>query len=132
MPEFKQVLQSLANANEDEGIVKAVKEMGNIVQSLIKESTGDSNYDQAIESIGVMREQMIGLELPELYNDFLKELKKKIKSGALGGDRKAMWIKIRYPGRLGLISSAQSEASNVTSEEARSVSFAPALATLVS
>lgn len=123
VPEFKQVLQTLAQANEDEGIVKAVKEMGNIVYSLIKESTGDSNYEQAIESIGVMREQMIGLESPDLYNDFLKELKTKIKSNALGGDRKEMWLKIRYPGRLGLITSAQSEASGVTTEEARSVSF---------
>lgn len=132
MPEFKQVLQSLAKASEDEGIVKAVKEMGTIVQSLIKDSTGDSNYDQAIESIGVMREQMIDLELPELYNDFLRELKTKIKSNTLGGDRKEMWLKIRYPGRLGLISSSQSEASNVTDEEARNVSFAPSFVTFCS
>lgn len=123
VPEFKQVLQSLAKANEDEGIIKAVNEMGDIVQSLIKESTGDGNYDQAIESIGVMREQMIGLELPEIYNDFLKRLKTRILSEELGGNRKEMWLRIRYPGRLGLITSAQSEASTVTSEEARIVSL---------
>lgn len=127
VPEFKQVLQSLAKANEDEGIVEAIMEMGDIVQSLIKESTGDSNYDQAIESIGVMREQMIGLELPELYNDFLKKLKTRIISEELGGNRKEMWLRIRYPGRLGLITNAQSEASNVTSEEARTVSLIPDL-----
>lgn len=125
VPEFKQVLQSLAKANEDVGIVKAVWEMGNIVQSLIKESTGDSNYGQAIESIGVMREQMIGLELPELYNDFLKNLKTRLLSDDLGGNRKEMWLRIRYPGRLGLITNVQSEASNVTSEEARTVSRLP-------
>ncbi|CAN8097257.1 unnamed protein product [Discula destructiva] len=119
VPDFKQVVQSLAEANEDDGIVQAVNEMGKIVQNLITESTGDSNYDRAAENIGVMREQMIGLELPELYNEFLKNLKAKLKSGALGGDRKEMWFKIRYPGKLGLITSAQSEASNVTDTEAQ-------------
>lgn len=122
VPDFKQVVQALAKANEDDGIVKAVEEMEEIVESLIRESTGDSKYDQAVESLGVMRDQMIGLELPELYNDFLKDLKTKIKSNALGGDRKEMWLKIRYPGRLGLITSAQSDASGVTDEEARNVS----------
>lgn len=123
VPEFKQVLQSLARANEDEGIVKAVKEMGKIVETVVTESMGDSNYDRATENIGVMREQMIGLELPELYNDFMRDFKTKLKSGALGGDRKEMWLKIRYPGRLGLITQAQSDASNVTDEEARNVSL---------
>lgn len=125
VPEFKQVLQSLASADEDEGIVQAVKDMGKIVQTLITESMGNSNYDRAAENIGVMREQMIGLELPGLYNDFLKELKTNIKSGALGGDRKEMWMRIRFPGKLGLITRSQSDASDVTAEEARDVSLGP-------
>lgn len=125
VPEFKQVLQSLARANEDEGIVKAVKEMGKIVETVVTESMGDSNYDRVTENIGVMREQMIGLELPELYNDFMRDFKTKLKSGALGGDRKEMWLKIRYPGRLGLITQTQSDASSVTDEDARNVRLAP-------
>lgn len=121
VPEFKQVLQSLARASDDDGVVKAVEEMGKIVETVVTESMGDSNYDRASEHIGVMREQMIGLELPELYNNFMRDFKTKLKSGALGGDRKEMWFKIRYPGKLGLITKTQSDASDITDEEARDV-----------
>lgn len=96
--------------------------MERIVHSLITESMGDSSYDQALEDVGVMRGQMIDLEMPELYNRFLRDLKTKIKSEALGGDRRDMWFRIRTNRRLGLITNKQSDPSDVTEEQARSVS----------
>lgn len=123
IPEFKQTLRHrLDAANEDEEIETAVKDMGQIVRSLIKESMGDKDYARAQENIGVMREQCIDFEVPQLYNDFLRDLKKQISSGALGGDRREMWSKyIMWPaqGRLGLITKSQCEASDVAEEEAQ-------------
>ncbi|KUI55519.1 ATP-dependent DNA helicase II subunit 2 [Cytospora mali] len=123
IPEFKQTLRHRLNAaNEDEEIENAVKDMGQIVQSLIKESMGDKDYARAQENIGVMREQCIEFEVPHLYNDFLRDLKRHISSGALCGDRREMWTKyVQWPaqGRLGLITKSQCEASDVTEDEAQ-------------
>lgn len=125
IPEFKQTLRHrLDAANEDEEIGNAVKDMGQIIRSLIEESMGDKNYARAQENIGVMREQCIDFEFPQLYNDFLRDLKKQISSGALGGDRREMWSKyIMWPaqGRLGLITKSQCEASDVQEEDAQQV-----------
>lgn len=125
IPEFKQALRHrLGAANKDEELENAVKDMAQIVQSLIKESMGDKDYARAQENIGVMREQCIEFEISQVYNDFLRDLKKQISSGALGGDRREMWSKyIMWPaqGRLGLITKRQSESSDVTEEEAQQV-----------
>ncbi|KAF3769998.1 hypothetical protein M406DRAFT_86806 [Cryphonectria parasitica EP155] len=127
-PEIEALIEAadVKKVNTDEAIETAMKDMAQIVFSLIKESFGDRNYDQALENIGVMREQMVGLESPKLYNSFLEELKSKVNSKALGGDRRDMWAKIRWSGRLGLITRDQSETSDVTKEDAsnvRSTSF---------
>lgn len=130
IPEFKQLLRSLAFVETDEAIENAMKDMAQIVHSLIKESFGDHNYDQALEDIGVMREQMVGFEMPKLYNDFLEDLKSRIKSESLGGDRRDMWTRIRSTGKLGLITADQSETSNVTKENAYKVRMASGIFTL--
>lgn len=125
IPEFKQALHHrLGAANKDEELENAVKDMGQIVRSLIKESMGDKDYARAQENIGVMREQCISFEIPQVYNNFLRDLKKQVSSGALGGDRREMWSKyIMWPaqGRLGLITKGQCEDSTVTEEEAQQV-----------
>lgn len=127
IPEFKQTLRHrLDAANEDEELEKAVKDMGQIVETLITESMGDKDYARAQEHIGVMRDQCIAFEVPQLYNEFLRHLKDKISSGALGGDRREMWARyIKWPanGRLGLITSSQCEASGVTEDEAQQVRY---------
>ncbi|KAK7717483.1 ATP-dependent DNA helicase yku80 [Diaporthe eres] len=119
IPRFKQLVQRLDEVEDDKGIEEATKDMGEVVRSLIKESMGDKNYDRAIENIGVLRETCIGLEVPELYNNFLRDLKKKIFSDALGTGRKEMWGKLRLSGKLGLITKSESEVSNITQDEAK-------------
>lgn len=124
IPKFKQLVQRLDEVDDDKGIEEATKDMGDVVQSLIKESMGDKNYDRAIENIGVLRETCIGLEVPDLYNDFLRDLKKKIFSDALGTGRKEMWGKLRLTGKLGLITKIESEVSDITEDEAKQVRMA--------
>lgn len=121
IPKFKQLMRRLEEVDDDKGIEEATKAMGDVVRSLIKESMGDKNYDRAIENIGVLREACIGFEVPDLYNNFLRDLKKKIFSDALGTGRKEMWGKLRLTGKLGLITKIESEVSSITEDEAKQV-----------
>jgi len=114
IPEFKQMLA----ATEDLDAVKdAMKQMTLIVEDQIRHSFADSAYGRALEGLGVMRQEMMELEEPILYNDMLRELKRKIMAGELGGNRKEMWMMIRSR-RLGLIDTRLSEVADVTQEEA--------------
>lgn len=117
VPGFKQMLAATEDLSE---IEEAAKQMGVIIRSLVTDSFGDSKYAQAVEAVGVMHEELTNLEEPGLYNTFVRDLKKQLLSGALGGDRRDFWFKIRVS-RLGLIDTKQSEVSDVTPEEAGEV-----------
>lgn len=119
IPEFKQML---AAADEISIIEDAAKQMGEIVSTLVRDSFADINYDRAAENMRVMREELISLEEPDLYNTFLRGLKKKMHDGELDGDRRDMWREKIVPGRLTLITERESEASGVTEAEAKKVS----------
>lgn len=121
IPKFKQLIQRLEEVDDDRGIEEATKAMGDVVRSLIKESMGDKNYDRATENVGVLREACIGLEVPDLYNKFLRDLKKETLADELGAGRKEMWGKLRLTGKLGLITKSESEVSNITEDEAKQV-----------
>lgn len=114
VPEFKQML---ATADEVSTIEDATRQMGVIIRDLIQNSMGDANYDRATENMRVMRNELVALEEPEMYNDFLRSLKKMIAAGELCGDRREMWWYIKL-GKLGLVSKKESEVSPVTEEEA--------------
>ncbi|KAF7551605.1 hypothetical protein G7046_g7676 [Stylonectria norvegica] len=114
VPDFKRALGAAEDLKE---IEDAAKQMGGIIRSLITDSFGDSKYAQALECLGVMREELINLEEPGLFNDFAQDMKKQLLSGALGGDRRDFWFKVRWS-RLGLVDQKQSEVSKVTAEEA--------------
>jgi ATP-dependent DNA helicase 2 subunit 2 len=119
IPEFKQMLAT----TEDLGAIQdASKQMSQIIMSQIKHSLADSGYGRAVEGLRVMREELIALEGPVLYNDFVKDLKQKLLAGDLGGDRREMWWGIRK-NQLGLITKKLSSLSNVTDEEAKQVSL---------
>lgn len=98
----------------------AARQMGDIVRTLIRDSTGDSGYDRAAENMRVLREGLVGYEEPGLYNAFVRDLKKRLLAGELNGDRRLMWLKVGWE-RLGLITKEQSEGSDVTEQEAAEV-----------
>ncbi|CAM1505423.1 Fc.00g110600.m01.CDS01 [Cosmosporella sp. VM-42] len=114
VPDFKRALGVTEDLHE---IEDAAKQMGAIIRSLITDSFGDSKYGQAMECLGVMREEINNMEEPSLYNTFARDLKKQLLSGALGGDRRDFWFKVRWS-RMGLIDQKQSEVSDVASDEA--------------
>lgn len=108
-------------AADDKAMASAVKQMGEIITALIRESFADINYDRAAENLRVLREELIDFEEPKRYNDFLRDLKKKIFGFELDGDRMEMWTERIIAGRLGLITNQESEPSTVTEEEAKEV-----------
>ncbi|KAI8721123.1 ATP-dependent DNA helicase II subunit 2 [Fusarium sp. LHS14.1] len=114
VPEFKQML---AATEEVAQIEEAAKQMGAIITTFITESFGDAKYARAMECLGVMREELTNLEEPGLYNTFVRDMKKQLLSGDLGGDRRDFWFKVRWS-RMGLIDKKQSEVSTVSPEEA--------------
>jgi ATP-dependent DNA helicase 2 subunit 2 len=114
IPEFK---QALAITDSLDAVKDSMKQMTAIVEDQIRHSFGDSTYDRAVEELGVMRQEMIDLEEPDLYNEMLRELKRKIMAEELGGNRKEMWWFVRKS-RVGLIDRKASQVSNVTEEEA--------------
>jgi len=114
VPDFKHALET---ADSEESLEGASKQMGAIIRSLITDSFGDSKYNRAIECCGVMREELINMDEPNLFNNFVIDLKKQLLSGALGGDRRDFWFKLRWA-QLGLIDSSQSESSDLTTDAA--------------
>lgn len=118
IPEFKQLVDTAGDFADFE---EAAKQMGQIVRQLITDSMGDNNYNRAIENMGVFRDKMTNLEEPDLYNVFVKDLKKRLLSGELGGDRRELWWQLKGA-RLGLIDQAAVEVSKVTPDEAVEVS----------
>ncbi|TID23988.1 ATP-dependent DNA helicase II subunit 2 [Venturia nashicola] len=119
IPEFKQILSTTEDMSQ---IRDAVNQMSAIVQTYIRHSVGSGAYARAVEAIRIIKEEMVEFELPSYFNDFIRELKKKIVGGELGGDRSEMWYNIRV-NKLGLIDNKLSELSDVTPEEARTFAF---------
>lgn len=126
IPDFRQTVNT---ADSIEGMRDAAQQLGAVVETRIRDSFGDIAYARALEEIGVMREEMIDLEEPDIYNDFARALKRKLLAEELGGNRKDFWWEFRKS-RLGLIDKQTSEASKATEEDAKAVSCDLTLASM--
>ena len=103
---------------DDEDLIRsAVKQMFDIVADLITSSFGGSNYDRAIEMLGLVRGEMVDFEWSEMYNPLIRGFKGRLVGEEMGGDRRDFWWLVRS-GRLGLIDGEESEGSGVGREEA--------------
>lgn len=118
VPKFKQALNTTDSV---EDIKSITNQFSTIIQDYIRHSMGDNGYGRAVEAIRVMKEELIELEEPGVFNDFMRNLKKKIFTEELGGDRKEMWYRIRV-NKLGLIDKRTTDLSDVTEEEGKKVS----------
>ena len=107
IPEFKRTFDTADNI---EGVKEAVRQMGAIIEEQIRSSFGVLKYEQALEELSVMREELLGFQEEGLWNEFLRGLKSKLLAGALGGDRLEMWYRIRKA-RLGLLGVGDQEAA---------------------
>ncbi|KUJ20967.1 SPOC domain-like protein [Mollisia scopiformis] len=112
IPDFRQML---AAADKDETISDAVKGMSEVIKDLLQ-VTGDANDQRCQENIKVVREEMIDYEFPEFYNNFIRDLKKRVFKKEFGNKRE-FWQTIRLA-KLGLIDSTIISTSDVSPEEA--------------
>ncbi|KAI4617679.1 ATP-dependent DNA helicase II subunit 2 [Alternaria ethzedia] len=115
IPSFK---QALAASDDMEAIQEAVDDVAKEIRNLISNSVGDNAYGRALEAIRVMREELIELEEPDIYNPFIKQLKEDILGGKLNGNRRDMWWKIKGS-KYGLVDLNRCHTSAVTEDEAR-------------
>lgn len=116
---ISEFIQILADP-DDSIVINATRQMSEITRELIKESMADRKYEQATKNISVMREELIEVEAPDLYNKFIRDLKKDLLNSSLGGDRRELWFMIRKS-KLGLIRSEDTVRSEVSEEEANEV-----------
>ncbi|KAL8971589.1 MAG: hypothetical protein Q9197_003192 [Variospora fuerteventurae] len=115
IPEFRQVVNT---TDSIDGIREAAQQLGTVIEARITDSFGDIAYARTLEEIGVMREELIELEEPDVYNSFAKALKEKLLAEKLGGNRKDFWWEFRKS-KLGLIDQRTLETSTVTEDDAR-------------
>lgn len=105
------------NSDSIDGIRETAQQLGAVIEARIKNSFGDIGYARALEEIRVMREELIELEEPEIYNDFAKDLKRKLLSEQLGGNRKDFWWEFRKS-KLGIIDATEEDAKAVCRKHA--------------
>ncbi|MCJ1432282.1 ATP-dependent DNA helicase II subunit 2 [Xylographa pallens] len=115
IPEFRQMLETTEDPN---GIVDAASQLINIIEKHVKDSFGDSSYDRVIAEMTALREEMIEMEEPGLWNDWLKKLKEKLRGDSLGAGRNELWWRIRKD-KLGLVIKSEMEVSDIGDDEAR-------------
>ena len=114
VPSFKQAL----NATDDLAAVQSAADaMAKEIRSLVQNSVGESAYERVLEAIRVLRDELTELEEPEMYNNFVRDFKTELLGGALNGDRREMWWRIRGS-KYGLIDQKRSLVSDVTEKEA--------------
>ncbi|KAL8727956.1 MAG: hypothetical protein Q9166_005721 [cf. Caloplaca sp. 2 TL-2023] len=121
IPDFRRLLDS---AESIETIQDAAQQLGNIIEARIKDSFGDIAYARAIEEIRILREEMMEMEEPGVFNNFAKKLKRKLMAEELGGNRKDFWWELRKS-KLGLIDKQASATSEFTEDDAKSVDVEP-------
>ena len=113
-------IQFIQSQPDDMAFVEdVIKQMQSIIDNLVRKSFGDKNYAQVIGLLKTLREELVGLEIPKLYNDILKQLKEKLHSEKLGTNRGELWTQIRRDINIGLITKDELDGvSHVTKEEA--------------
>ncbi|KAK0260519.1 ATP-dependent DNA helicase yku80 [Friedmanniomyces endolithicus] len=97
--EFRQLI---IQAEEDSAVRDACTQLKNIVFEWIRHSVGNSGYGRALEAIRVLREEMVDLETPAIYNEIMQELRTKLLAGDLGEGRGEMRYHV-VTKKLGLI-----------------------------
>jgi ATP-dependent DNA helicase 2 subunit 2 len=125
IPEFKQALALLDSPDSDHAdaalqvkIQDFTSQMAAHVENYIRYSVGDSGYGRAVETLGVMREELSDLDEPIMYNNVLRKLKDKISKKELGGDRAEMWYRIKV-NKLGPVHSGVQDLADMTEDEAK-------------
>ncbi|PBP26561.1 putative ATP-dependent DNA helicase II subunit 2 [Diplocarpon rosae] len=86
-------IQMLA-APDEPAIAKATNEMAGHIRYYLKTLTGNNNFGKVFSLLKAFRNEMVELEYPGIYNDFLRDLKQEVANGDFG-DRREFWLGFR-------------------------------------
>lgn len=118
IPEFKQMVEK---TNDNNVIGDAIRQLGEISRVIIASSSmGGNGYEISLRQIGEMRKTAVDLEVPEPYNEFVLDLKKRLINLELGTERRDFWSLFKRHG-FGLITNTEVEFSKTTTDEAKEV-----------
>ena len=113
IPEFKQALDATTSPAD---IRTLALQFAAIIESRIRTSFSNLAYPRALEELRVLRQEMVEMEEPGVWNEILRGLKgRMVEREELGGERREMWRGMRKEG-LGLLNG---EGVEVGEEEAR-------------
>ena len=90
IPEFKQMLEVAA---DDNAIADAAAQLSRIIRSRLQ--GGPASLQQAVEETSIMKEELILLEEPQIFNDFLNQLKTDLLANE---DHTAVWNELQRVG----------------------------------
>ncbi|CAL3964795.1 unnamed protein product [Diplocarpon coronariae] len=86
-------IQMLENPDEP-AIAKATNEMAGHIRYYLKTLTGNNNFGKVFSLLKAFRNEMVELEFPGIYNNFLRDLKDEVANGDFG-DRREFWLQFR-------------------------------------
>ena len=123
IPDFKQLLEATVSSSE---ILELVTQMAEVIYKMVANTLTDGSFDIVTANMRVLRSQMMDLEMPEIYNDFIRAFKQKLIAGELfennfASNERELWFRVKSK-RLGLIDKEVSEHSDISKEEAAQVS----------
>ena len=111
----------LDSAESPDAIREAAEGLGNLIEKHITDSFGGNLYGKAVEEMTAMRDELIEVEEPGLFNMILRKIKEKLVKGELGGERRDFWYEMKR-NKIGLIDKKHSDKSEVGEDEAKQVS----------
>ncbi|TVY18689.1 ATP-dependent DNA helicase II subunit 2 [Lachnellula arida] len=120
IPDFKQLLEATVSSSE---IHDLVTQMAKIIYKMVANTAIGGSFDMVTENMRVLRSQMMDLEMPEIYNGFIRDFKQKLVAGELfenefASNKRELWFRVVKSKRLGLIDTEVSEHSDISKEEA--------------
>ncbi|TVY32195.1 ATP-dependent DNA helicase II subunit [Lachnellula occidentalis] len=119
IPDFKQLLEATVSSSE---ILELVTQMAKIIYKMVADTPIGGSFDMVTANMRVLRSQMMDLEMPEIYNDFIQSFKQRLVAGELfenefASNKRELWFAVKSK-RLGLIDKEVSEHSDISKEEA--------------
>lgn len=105
-------------------ITDAANQLGAITRAQISGSAaGGNGFGIALEQMRVMRSELVELEVPEPWNEFIQDLKKRLTETGFvrEGDERLLWSKITGR-KLGLITKLEQAHSDFSEDDAEEVS----------
>jgi ATP-dependent DNA helicase 2 subunit 2 len=123
IPDFRQLLPATVSTSE---VVDLVDQMAQIIYKMVADIPTGGSIDRVAENMRVLRTDLLDLEMPDIYNDFIRDFKLKLVSGELfksefASNKRELWFLIKST-KLGLIDKEVSEHSTISKEEAAQVS----------